>query len=168
MTKISLRTFTNKVGTSYTPGATTKPYAEDLNQLKDALQSGVREVLLKVWNVTTLERDALSGTAGMIVWNTDETELQVYDGNAWGSLAGGGGGIDSRTRKNGSDFTGSTGGTGRTYVHTSGISLKNLVMVSGKTLDPNTEYSLTTTSVVNDTLVITGPLFDEEVVVLWQ
>lgn len=36
--------------------------------------------------MTTTQRDALTALAGMVVWNTTTTKLQVYDGTAWTDL----------------------------------------------------------------------------------
>jgi hypothetical protein len=36
--------------------------------------------------LTTAQRDALTAVAGMVVWNTTTTKLEVYDGAAWTAL----------------------------------------------------------------------------------
>jgi hypothetical protein len=36
--------------------------------------------------MTTTVRDALTAEAGMVVFNTTDTKLQVYDGSAWVNL----------------------------------------------------------------------------------
>ena len=36
--------------------------------------------------MTTTTRDGLTATAGMVVFNTTDTKLQVYTGSAWVDL----------------------------------------------------------------------------------
>ena len=38
-------------------------------------------------NLTTVQRDALTAATGMIIFNTTDTVVQVYDGSAWVDLA---------------------------------------------------------------------------------
>ena len=168
MAKLDLRTFQNKAGTSFDATKLTIPYQEDLNQLKQALQAGTREALLRFWNVTTTERDALSATAGMVIFNTTLSEPQIYDGSGWLSFIIGAGAVSGPNRKTGSEFSGSDGDTNRAETYAFTISSSAVVSIGGKILDPSTEFSLSTSVVANDTLTVTGALFDDEVILLWQ
>ncbi len=42
---------------------------------------------LRLPRLTTTERNALTASAGMLIWNTTDSEFQGYDGSAWGTLA---------------------------------------------------------------------------------
>lgn len=72
-------------------------------------------------------------------------------------------GFGQRYRATGSDFDGSDGDTGRSYAFSSSLGSYTLVMINGRVLDPTTEYSVSDT-----TLTVTGPLFDDEVVLVWR
>ena len=41
---------------------------------------------VKFASMTTTVRDALTATAGMVVFNTTDTKLQVYTGATWADL----------------------------------------------------------------------------------
>ena len=41
---------------------------------------------VKFANMTTTVRDALTAEAGMVVFNTTDTKLQVYTGSTWADL----------------------------------------------------------------------------------
>ena len=47
--------------------------------------SGTTHAGLRLNNLTTAERDALTGAAGMAVWNTTDGRLQLHNGSAWTS-----------------------------------------------------------------------------------
>jgi hypothetical protein len=49
--------------------------------------SGTTNSGLRVSNLTTAERDALTGAAGMVIWNTTSTQLERYSGSAWAAVA---------------------------------------------------------------------------------
>jgi hypothetical protein len=90
-TPFAWRTFTNKSGTTYTAGNTTKPYAEDMNLLGDALEEGSKSITITLREYTTTERDAIaSPQTGMLIWNTTTARLEVYNGSAWGAISGSG------------------------------------------------------------------------------
>lgn len=81
-------------------------------------------------------------------------------------------GFYSRTRVNGSSFSGGSGSTGRSYQFGFSLTGKELVAVGGAggrltPLDPTGGYSLSTTTQTNDTLTIAGELFDDEVIIVW-
>lgn len=73
-----------------------------------------------------------------------------------------------RTRIAGSSFSGSSGSSGRVYTHTATITSNAIVAIGRNFLDPESDYSLSTTTNTNDTITITNELFDDEVVLLWQ
>ena len=45
--------------------------------------SGTTHAGLRLNNLTTAERDALTGAAGMAIWNTTDGRLQLYNGSGW-------------------------------------------------------------------------------------
>lgn len=47
--------------------------------------SGTTHAGLRLNNLTTAERDALTGAAGMAVWNTTDGRLQLHNGSGWTS-----------------------------------------------------------------------------------
>lgn len=47
---------------------------------------------LRLNNLTTAQRDALTGQDGMVLYNSTENELQQYKSSAWSSIGSGGGG----------------------------------------------------------------------------
>jgi len=81
------------------------------------------------------------------------------------------GGITSRYRVLGSSFSGNSGDTGRSYTFPTGLGTKQIVAVGSSsgalTILDTDGYSLSTTTNTNDTLSITGELFDDEVVIVW-
>lgn len=47
-------------------------------------------------SMTAAQRDAISSPVeGLIVYNTDDSQLNIYDGSSWGAITGGGGGAAS-------------------------------------------------------------------------
>lgn len=83
------RSFTNKSGKTYDATATSRPFAEDMNLIGDALVEGSKAVTLTFRSYTTTERDAIaSPQTGMVIWNSTSAQLEVYNGAAWGSFAG--------------------------------------------------------------------------------
>lgn len=83
------------------------------------------------------------------------------------------GGLKSRERVLGSSFSGSDGATGRSYTYSSSLGTLQLVAVGTSTgvltiLDSSGGYSLSTTTNTNDTLTITGELFNDDAVIVWQ
>lgn len=165
MTDFAWRTFTNKTGKVYDPAASTRPYAQDLNLLKDALQTGQAKILLCLLNVTTTQRNAIPNPlAGMKVWNTDTGQEEVYNGSSWVAPTGGGA---TRYRYLGSSFSGGEG-PGRSLVLAFSLGAGHHVVLGGKTLDPASEYSLSTTVLTDDTLTITPWLSNDDVVLLWN
>ena len=72
---------------------------------------------------TTIERDALTPTVGDIVYNSQDEELQVWNGVEWGSAGSGGGSIgspvDVLTPLNGAGVGGATNYTPETSAVTS-------------------------------------------------
>jgi hypothetical protein len=52
-----------------------------------ALQSfsGTDHAGLQLNNLTTTQRDALTGSAGMVIWNTTDGRMQLHNGTAWTS-----------------------------------------------------------------------------------
>jgi hypothetical protein len=73
----------------------------------------------------------------------------------------------TRYRYPGNTFSGADGTIGRSLVHVKTISDNALVTVGGKPLD-TTEFSLSTTTVANDTITIVGYIFDSDVMLLWD
>lgn len=53
----------------------------------DALQqfTGTDHAGLQLNNLTTAQRDALTGSAGMVIWNTTDGRMQLHNGTAWTS-----------------------------------------------------------------------------------
>jgi hypothetical protein len=47
--------------------------------------SGTTHAGIRLNNLTTAERDALTGAAGMAIWNTTDGRLQLHNGSAWTS-----------------------------------------------------------------------------------
>ena len=41
---------------------------------------------LVLHSLTTVERDALTAANGMIVYNTTDSKVQIYQGGAWGNV----------------------------------------------------------------------------------
>ena len=73
----------------------------------------------------------------------------------------------TKSRVQASSFSGADGDTGRAYTH-SGTINSHLLFINSNLLDASTEYSLSTVTNANDTITITGALFDDEVVFLWE
>ena len=83
---------------------------------------------VRLKNYTTTQRDALTSVAGDLIYNSDDNEVQVYDGSSWVSLGaitqgasisidylvvgGGGGACRHDTRGTGG---GGAGGTVNSY-----------------------------------------------------
>ena len=44
------------------------------------------QVPLNLKNYTTTERDALTSSAGDIIYNTTDSKVQFYNGSAWNDL----------------------------------------------------------------------------------
>lgn len=65
------------------------PVAFDtLKELSDGLTAVVKDTHLLIPSITTLERDAISASPGMLIYNSDVGVLQQYIGeNAWVSIA---------------------------------------------------------------------------------
>ena len=42
--------------------------------------------ITKMTGITTVERDAVTGEAGMIIFNSTEGKHQGYDGSSWNNL----------------------------------------------------------------------------------
>ena len=59
------------------------------------LDSTTQAILFSRMNTT--ERDALTGVAGMVIWNTTTTQLERFNGTSWAAIAGAGGGNVSNT-----------------------------------------------------------------------
>lgn len=55
------------------------------------LEIGGNTKALRLSNLTTTERDALTALAGMEIFNTTTNEVEFYDGTSWTSGGGGGG-----------------------------------------------------------------------------
>ena len=49
--------------------------------------SGTTNAGIKLSNLTTAQRDALTGAAGMVIWNTDTLTVDRHNGTAWVSLS---------------------------------------------------------------------------------
>lgn len=45
--------------------------------------SGTDHAGLRLNNLTTVQRDALTGSAGMVIWNTTAGRMQLHNGTAW-------------------------------------------------------------------------------------
>ena len=73
--------------------------------------------------LTTTERDALTPVARMVIWNTTNTQLEVYNGTAWVSLHAGGG-----------DVTGPSSATDNAITRFDSTSGK-MIQNSGATID---------------------------------
>ena len=41
---------------------------------------------IRLNNMTTTQRDALTAAEGMIIMNTTDSKVQVYQGGAWGNV----------------------------------------------------------------------------------
>ena len=60
--------------------------------------ASTRAGLLQAQSHTTLQRDTLPDVeSGRLIWNSDETKLQVYSGTAWLGFDSSGSGIDAST-----------------------------------------------------------------------
>ena len=93
MTLLNPRDIQNKSGTTFTPGSLTVIYAEDYNVFKVALEDSGSEIFPWVYNVSSVERDALTTYgSGHVVYNTTVGSLQVYSSGSWQDIGGGGGG----------------------------------------------------------------------------
>lgn len=69
----------------------------------------------------------------------------------------------------GSAMSGSDGGSSRTYVHTSGFSSSGKVYLgtaNGMMRLASSKWSLSTTTVLNDTITILVPIYDTDTVVI--
>lgn len=87
---INLRSISNKPGYTFNAGSIYNIFAEDYLPIKDALQTAGSEVLIKIVNLTTVERDNQVSTgsvtgSGIVVYNTTVGSLQFYDGT-WHDL----------------------------------------------------------------------------------
>ena len=54
-------------------------------------QTGPRATFLEpavLANKTTTQRNALTGTAGMVIFNTTESRIEYYDGSGWKYISG--------------------------------------------------------------------------------
>lgn len=67
--------------------------------------SGTDHAGLRLNNLTTTQRDALTGSAGMVIWNTTDGRMQLHNGTAWTS---------GMVRLSGDTMTGALGITGGT------------------------------------------------------
>jgi len=47
--------------------------------------TGTNHAGLQLNNLTTAQRDALTGSAGMVIWNTTDGRMQLHNGTAWTS-----------------------------------------------------------------------------------
>jgi len=56
--------------------------------------SGTTHAGIKLLSLTTAQRDALTPAAGMVIYNSTTTTVQVYQGGAWVSVGAGGGASD--------------------------------------------------------------------------
>lgn len=63
--------------------------------------SGTTHAGIKLNSLTTAQRNALTPAAGMLIYNSDDTEAQIYT-SSWGSIGGGGtpGGSDTNIQFN--------------------------------------------------------------------
>ena len=61
--------------------------------------SGTTHAGVKFLSLTTTERDALSPVAGMVIWNSTDSQIQGYDGS-WVNLGAGAAGGESNTASN--------------------------------------------------------------------
>lgn len=74
----------------------------------------------------------------------------------------------TRYRYLGSEFSGSNGAANRALVSASVVFGSSAIIAVGfRLLDPASEYVISTTSATNDTLTITGMLFNDDVVLVW-
>jgi hypothetical protein len=158
MALLSWRTFTNKSGTSYDALATTKPFAEDLNKITACFVDASTEIRARFQNVTTAERNALTPHVGLLVYNTDNSRLEVYTG-AWSGV-GGGGSTVRREDKRGSNCSGTDGQQNRilTLANTS-LSANEEIRVQGLFLHSD-QYTINHLS-ANSTITLLDPTWDE-------
>jgi hypothetical protein len=56
---------------------------------QSSLDLGDTTTAPKLANMTTTERDALTPTPGMVIWNTTTGQLEKYNGSSWSAFAGG-------------------------------------------------------------------------------
>lgn len=164
MTLISLRTLENATGVVYDNSKTKIIYAEDYAPLKAALQEGSTEVLIRVANLTTAEKNALTAYTGMIVWDETLAKLQYYNGSSWADVGSGSGSGDTSNRedKRGSNCSGTDGDPGRilTLSNTEATIGHELVFVNGVCLhDP--DYTMTDLA-ASSTILFNNPVWDTD------
>lgn len=69
---------------------------------------------------------------------------------------------------NGSDFSGADGASGRSKTITNTrISTSAFVGIGYRLLIPSVEFTISTTSTTNDTITITGALYNQDSVLIW-
>jgi hypothetical protein len=73
-----------------------------------------------------------------------------------------------RYRYVGAEFTGANGDAERTKKMTYAIRNNSIIVLGYRVLDPNIDYSISTTTISNDTLTLHVPLDDTDVVMLWN
>jgi hypothetical protein len=103
-----------------------------------ALQSfsGTNHAGLRLNNLTTAERDALTGSAGMVIWNTTDGRMQLHNGSAWTS---------GMVRLAGDTMTGALGITAGTLA-TSPLSITQTFNGGAGVTHRGIEYAVTNTS----------------------
>lgn len=67
----------------------------------------------------------------------------------------------------GASFSGTSGDSGRYYVHTASISANAIIGIGGRFAFPG-DFSLSTSVLTNDKITIPFPLDDSDVVQLWN
>lgn len=92
MALLNVRAVENKSGYDFNAVNLSNIYAEDILQFKGALEtSGATgsEVYVRVYNVTTAERDALTTSgSGQLVFNSTDDSLQVFKSGSWSDVGG--------------------------------------------------------------------------------
>lgn len=76
----------DNVWISASRGVSEKLYVEGSSLLAGYLSVQGTSSYIKFPGLTTTQRDALSASAGMTVYNTSDNKLQCYDGSAWTDL----------------------------------------------------------------------------------
>ncbi len=104
----------------------------------DALQqfTGTDHAGLQLNNLTTAQRDALTGSAGMVIWNTTDGRMQLHNGTAWTS---------GMVRLAGDTMTGALGITAGT-LSTSPLSITQTFNGGAGVTHRGIEYAVTNTS----------------------
>ena len=143
---------------------TSNPTSSEWNNMVDRIQDAGSGIItkhitinasgsgfVKLGELSTAERNNLSAETGAVIWHTEGSSLQVYDGSDWKDLSMSGQSSINSSNFSGSSCSGSDGGTGRVLdVGETGVFQ---VMLERELLRPETDYSVSGSVVTFDVTV---------------